>query len=199
MSTSTSWWSVVLADHRALQAMRARYDDRYPDPEGDGSLSSGPVAVLKDLATNVGFQQLVVFRAAQVFHRRGLSPIAMLLSRAIRHVYGAEMHWAAAVEPGIVIVHGNGLVVSRAASVGPRCQLSQNVTLGLSSGSGDRPGGAPHLVADVHVSPGAVLLGPIEVGPNCKVGPNAVVMSDVAPDTVVLAPDPVIRPRRARG
>lgn len=194
MSDPVSLWATVQADHGEMQRLREKYDDRY-EP---GTARSGGVDIVKDLVTNVGFQQLAVFRLAQACHRRRLTPLAMLISRLIRHLYSAEMHYEAAVEPGIVLVHGNGLVISRAAAVGPRCQLSQNVTLGLSSGNGDRPGGAPRLHADVNVGPGAVLVGPIEVGPSAKVAPNAVVMSDVPSDTVVLPPEPTLRPRGGR-
>ena len=37
-----------------------------------------------------------------------------LVSRLIRHAYGAEIHWKAGLEPGISIVHGTGVVVGRA-------------------------------------------------------------------------------------
>ena len=111
------------------------------------------------------------------------------------------MHWEAAIEPGVVIVHGNGLVVSRAAAVGPNCILSQHVTLGISVGADGQPAGAPRLGSNVFVGPGAALIGPIEVGANSKVAPNAVVMSDVPADSVVRPADAVVqqRPKRAAG
>ncbi len=189
-----SLWATLQADHRALNNTRERYDDRFDV----GEAPSGAKDLIKDLITNVGYQQLAVFRLAQALHRRRITPGAMLVSRLIRHLYGAEMHWEARVDPGIVIVHGNGLVVSRAAAVGPRCHLSQHVTLGLSSGGPGQEGGAPRLHADVHVGPGAVLVGPIEVGPNSKVAPNAVVLADIPPDTVVLPPESTTRSRPAR-
>ena len=59
-------------------------------------------------------------------------PLApQVASRVIRHLYGSDIHWEAELEPGIVIVHGMGLAVSRAARVRRGAILFQHVTLGL--------------------------------------------------------------------
>jgi serine O-acetyltransferase len=182
---------VLRADHEQLQATRLRYDTRFDD-ELPGTTWKGIVA---DLLSNVGFQQLFVFRLASAASRRGLTPIAMMCSRLIRHVYGAEMHWEASIEPGIVIVHGNGLVISRSAHVSRRCILSQHVTLGISTGRVGEPSGAPRLLENVHVAPGAVLVGPITVGPDSKIAPNAVVLESI-PAHSIAGPAPlVVAPR----
>ena len=188
----TSFAATVLADHRQLQASRAKYDDRYRSDESD----SGLAAIISDLATHIGFQQLTVFRLAAALHRCRLTPVAMVVSRIIRHVYGAEMHYAADVAPGILLVHGNGLVVSREAKIDAGCVLSQHVTLGISSGPNRTAGGAPHLHHDVHVAPGAVLLGPISIGARSKIAANAVVMESV-PEGFVVEPAPVVVTKRA--
>ncbi len=172
----------LVADHRQLQRSRVKYDDRFQGTDVDSSIRS----MATDLVTHIGFQQLAAFRCASALHRRGITPLAMLASRLIRHLYGAEMHYAATIAPGILIVHGNGLVVSREARVDAGCVLSQHVTLGISSGA-DRTSGAPHLHHDVHVAPGAVLVGPITVGARSKIAANSVVMDSV-PAGVVVAP-----------
>lgn len=183
--------STVLADHRQLQISRARYDDRY-----DAQVMPSRIAgVLGDLVTHIGFQQLAVFRLASTLHRRGHLISAMMICRLIRHLYGAEMHWGASIEPGILLVHGNGLVISRSAHVSAGCVLSQNVTLGLSGGGADN-GGAPTLLENVHVGPGAVLLGPIVIGPDSKIAANVVVLESV-PERVVVTPATISTSPRA--
>lgn len=180
-------------DHAALCRSRHKYDSRYA---GQGGADTGWTAVVRDLITHVGFQQLTVFRLAQALHRRRLTPLAMVVSRSIRHLYGAEMHWAADVQPGVVLVHGTGLVISREATVGPGAVLSQHVTLGISRDRATGRSGAPTLEADVHVAPGAVLLGPIVVGEGTKVGANAVLDTSVAPFSLVQPVAAVITERR---
>jgi serine O-acetyltransferase len=190
---ASSFRLTVRADHAQLQATRQRYDSRF----GSGVPPTTWRAIVADLVSNVGFQQLFMFRLASAAHRRRLTPIAMMYSRLIRHLYGAEMHWAASIEPGVVIVHGNGLVISRSAHVSRRCILSQNVTLGISTGGAGQPSGAPRLLENVHVAPGAVLVGPITVGPDTKIAPNAVVLESV-PAHCVVAAAPIVVTARPR-
>ena len=152
-----------------------------------------PSRLLADLITNIGFQQLAIFRCASALHRRGFTPAAMVLIRLLRHLYAAELNWATDIAPGIALVHGNGLVISREARIDPGWVLSQNVTIGVSRGP--LVVSEPLLEADVHIGPGAVLIGPIVVGPRSKIAANCVVMTDLAPGTVVTPSPPVVRQR----
>lgn len=177
--------AAVRADHEALSASQRKYDLR------DGA---GATPLVISLVTNVGFQQLAAFRVAQALHRRGLTPLAMIVSRLIRHLYGAEMHWATNVAPGIVLVHGNGIVLSREATVGSGVVISQHVTLGISTGP-NRTSGAPTIKDGVHLGPGSVLVGPITIGENCKVAANSAVSSDIPPWSIVMSSPVDIRSR----
>ena len=69
---------------------------------------------------------------------------------------------------------GNGIVLSHAARVDSGCILFHNVTLGEGIDPETREVGAPHLEEDVHVGPGATLLGPITVGAGTKIQAGAV-------------------------
>jgi|GEM_PF-6461658 len=163
----------VRADLDALLRSQELYNDASSSPQ-----------VWKTLLTNIGFQQLAVYRLASWCAGHRLVPIAMVIGRLMRHLYDADMHYASDIEPGVVVVHGNGLVISRTSSVGAGCILSQQVTLGVSRIRG-RPDGSPRLDHDVHVGPGAVLVGPITVGAHTKVAPNVFVSGDVEPWTVI--------------
>lgn len=80
----------------------------------------------------------------------------------------------AELSPGIALVHGNGLVISHAATVKSGCILFHNVTLGEGMDPETRERGAPTLEEGVHVGPGATLLGPITVGAGTKIMAGAV-------------------------
>ncbi|MGR3783499.1 MAG: serine O-acetyltransferase [Albimonas sp.] len=91
---------------------------------------------------------------------------------------------------GLLLPHATGIVVHPATVLGPNCLLMQNVTLGNNYG---RPG-TPRLGGHVDVGPGAVILGPVEIGDHALIGANAVVLKDVPPRAVVAgAPARVIR------
>jgi serine O-acetyltransferase len=121
--------------------------------------------------------------------------LPQVLSRLIRHAYGAEIHWRADISPGVFVVHGTGLVVSHAARVGPGCILFQHVTLGEGIHPETRQVGAPRLGLDVHVGPGATLLGPIEIGDRTKIMAGAVVTRSVPADSLVRSAEPLVIPR----
>ncbi len=187
MSALRKFASAVVADFRAMESARARY-------HGEGqSLAALP----KALVTRIGFQMTTAIRAMHALRDAHLPLGAQVASRLIRHAYGAEIHWDATIAPGISLVHGNGIVVSHAAKIGEGCILFHNVTLGESFDPETKTKGAPTLGKDVHVGPGAVLLGPIVVGDGAKIMAGAVVTRSVPAGSVARAAPVDIVPRRS--
>jgi serine O-acetyltransferase len=175
----------VREDH----AMLRHYDEKYRSGvERGGSLA-------RDLVTRVGFQMLVACRAMRFCADASIPLAPQVASRLIRHVYGSDIHWEAILEPGIVVVHGMGLAVSRAARVSHGAILFQNVTLGMGVDPESRRSGAPLLERDVHVGAGSTLVGPITVGARSKVTSNCFVRASIQPDSLVEAPLPTVSPR----
>ncbi len=168
--------AAIREDHTQLQRVRRKYHN-----DSGGRL--GPALVQK-----VGLQMLASYRVMRCLDELRVPVAPMVISRLIRHVYGAEIHWRARLAPGVSIVHGTGLVISHAADVGPGCILFQGVTLGESVDPVTGAIGAPRLEADVHIGPGASLLGPIVVGAESKVGAGAVLMRSVPARSLVMPP-----------
>jgi serine acetyltransferase/GT2 family glycosyltransferase len=169
----------IREDHATLR----RYDAKY----GDRGISKSDLP--KDAVVRIGFQIMVAVRLMHFFRDAGALPGAMVVSRLIRHLYGADIHWEADIAPGVQIVHGMGLAISGKARIGRDVILFQNVTLGESGN------GAPTIGRSVHIGPGATLLGPIEVGENTKVMAGCIVTESVPADSLVVAPPPDVRPR----
>lgn len=96
---------------------------------------------------------------------------------------GIQINDGATIGPGLYIGHLGCLIVSGGAVIGRDCNLSQGVTIGISSKQGKR--GIPVLGDRVYVGPGAKVLGPITVGSDSAIGANAVVVSDVPPGVTV--------------
>jgi serine acetyltransferase/GT2 family glycosyltransferase len=178
----------MVADLRADHAAMRRGDAKYGAVERRGSL-------LGDAVTRVGFQMMIAYRMMRWLRGTGLRTLARIASRLIRHLYGAELHWDAELAPGVVIVHGTGLVLSQASRVGSGCVLFHGVTLGWSIHPETRAVGAPVLEADVHVGPGATLLGPITIGRGTKISAASVLMQSVPAQSIVQAPAPHVRIR----
>jgi serine O-acetyltransferase len=115
------------------------------------------------------------------------SPLAFLVRKTavIRHMFwsvisGCEIPLNARIGGGLVMPHPNGIVINTDVVVGPNCLIFQQVTLG-SNGRG-----VPVLGGHVDVGAGAKVIGPVRVGNHAVIGANAVVTSDVDPDTTVV-------------
>ena len=78
--------------------------------------------------------------------------------------------------------HGlNGIIVSKDAIIGERCQLYHQVTIGGGNG------GSPVIGDDVLIGAGAKIIGAVHIGNHVKIGAGCIVAIDV-PDyaTVVM-------------
>lgn len=180
--------AAVKEDH----AMLRHYDEKYA-PERVATDRTARLG--RDFVTRIGFQMLVAYRAMRFCVDADVPLAPQILSRTIRHLYGSDIHWEARFEPGIVLVHGMGLAVSRAARVERGAILFQNVTLGMSMDPTTRIAGAPTVGADVHVGAGATIVGPVTLGARSKITANCFLRTSVPPDSIVEAPAPVVSVR----
>ena len=176
----------IEADHTTLHATDARYRPNTPKR-----------SVVGDAVQRIGLQILIAYRVMRLCRQLRFGLLARVISRLMRHLYSTDIHWDAELAPGIVIVHGIGLVISHAARVERGCVLFQHVTLGESIHAESRMIGSPTLESNVHVAPGAVLIGPIVIGRDSKIAANAVVSQSVPPRSVVESAGMVVRSRDA--
>lgn len=129
------------------------------------------------VTTYPGFHAIVFHRVAHRLWRGGFKWLARWLSHWGRWLTGIEIHPGATIGRRVFIDHGMGVVIGETAEVGDDCTLYHGVTLGGTSwNKGKRH---PTLMNGVVVGAGAKILGPITLGPNCRVGSNAVVVKDV--------------------
>jgi serine O-acetyltransferase len=177
--------AAVRADHAAMRAHDARYAG--PDARGGG--------LVRDMVVRIGFQMLVGYRVMRLLAALGIPLAPQIVSRLIRHLYGADIHWDADLAPGVTLVHGIGLCINGSARVGAGAILFQNVTLGLSIHPETRAIGAPELGRDVHVGPGATLVGPISIGAGSKIAAGCLVTFSIPAGSLVQAEPPDVRSR----
>ncbi len=180
------------ADVREDQAVMRGYEERYGHPTPSSS------RLTADLVQKIGLQTLAAYRLMAALRDGGNLIGAKVMSRLIRHAYGADIHWEARFEPGVMIVHGMGMAISHAARVERGATLYHGVTLGMGTDPATGRTGAPRIGRNVAVGPGATLIGPITIGEGTKIMPGAVLTESVPPGSVVVVPSPTARPR-ARG
>ncbi len=175
----------VKCDFELMREGRAKY-------LGD-SVAAG--ALPAEAVKRIGLQMMVAIRTMHLFRDAGFAPGAQAASRLIRYVYAAEIHWQSRWEPGINIVHGNGLVVGSGAEIKTGCVLLHNVTLGDAYDQSTGRIGGPTLGANVHVGPNSTLLGPINVGDNTKIMAGSTLAQSVPAGSLV-RPAAVVVTRR---
>jgi serine O-acetyltransferase len=106
---------------------------------------------------------------------------------------GVALPPSAEVGGGLRLGRVGGIRIAPETYIGRDCDLAEGVTIASS-------GGAPWIGDRVQIGPGARLIGPIRVGNDAAIGPNAVVETDV-PDgaTVAGIPAQVVAGSGSRG
>lgn len=141
-----------------------------------------------------GLHALILHRIGHVLWNHHLKLFARMLSHFSRWVTGIEIHPGATIGKRFFIDHGMGVVVGETTVIGDDVMLYQGVTLGGTSWSkGKRH---PTLENNVVIGAGAIVLGPVTIGHDSRIGSSSVVINDVPPlSTVVGIPGKVVHRR----
>ncbi len=112
--------------------------------------------------------------------------IARFVADISRTLTGIEIHPGAKLGKRLVIDHGVGCVIGETAEIGDDCIIFHGVTLG--GLKFDPIKRHPTVGNRVLIGAGAKVLGPIKIGDGARIGANAVVMKEVQPDGIIVAP-----------
>ncbi|MBQ9097460.1 MAG: serine O-acetyltransferase [Clostridia bacterium] len=128
-----------------------------------------------------GLHAVMWHRPAHWLYKHKRYFLARMISQCTKFWTGIEIHPGAKIGKGVFIDHGSGVVIGETAEVGDNCTIYQNATLG---GTGKDVGKRhPTIGRNVMIGAGAKILGPFTVGDNSKIAANAVVLSEVPPNT----------------
>jgi serine O-acetyltransferase len=158
---------------------------RYIECLCRGHASRGKALVV--VLTNRGFHSILLYRLAHAMWKWRVPVLPMIFSRMAQHLFAVDISYKARLGPGIVIVHGFGVVIGSDVEIDGDCCIFHGVTLGDRGSewvNSDRVDGHPRIGREVMFGAGAKVLGPIRIGDNCVIGANAVVLSDLPPDSV---------------
>ncbi len=139
-----------------------------------------------------GFKAVRSHRRAHWLYSRKFYFLARYISERCKRRTGIEIHPAAKIGSGLFIDHGTGVVIGETTVIGDNCTIYQGVTLG---GTGkDKGKRHPTIGNNVTIGSGAKVLGPFTVGDNSKIAANAVVLSQVPPNsTCVGVPGRIVK------
>jgi serine O-acetyltransferase len=131
-----------------------------------------------------GLHAVIYHRIAHFFYNRKFYFIARFVSQTSRFLTGIAIHPGAKIGKGLFIDHGSGVIIGETTEIGDYCTLYQGVTLG---GTGKHKGKRhPTLGNNVLVGSGAKILGPFTVGDHAKIAANAVVLTEIPPNSTAV-------------
>lgn len=122
------------------------------------------------------------YKAERFLYLHHIPILPMIIKGLIRILWGVILYQADIGEGTILGYQGLGIVIHKRCVIGRNCHISQNVTLGGTSGLYD----VPVLGDNVQVGAGANIIGPIHVGNNVIIGAGAVVIRDLPDDCVAV-------------
>ena len=140
---------------------------------------------------NDAFFCLLLYRVRVRLYVHGVPILPTILHRLCVILGQVDVGTHVLIEPGVYIPHGK-VVIDGIARIGRGTMITPWVTLGLTTTIE-----GPSIGRDVLIGTGAKILGPLAIGERARIAANAVVLSDVPPDTTVAgAPAKVVRDRR---
>ena len=134
---------------------------------------------------------LLLFRVRKIVLAARIPLLNRLLRMCQMMFGGVELGNEVTLGSGVYFIHSLGTVVGGDAKVGDRVRFMGCNTVGTASDNG-----YPVIEDDVEVGCGARVLGPVRIGARAVIGANAVVLSDVPPDSIAVGIPARIIPRK---
>jgi serine O-acetyltransferase len=141
-----------------------------------------------------GPKALFFHRCAHWFYHNHFYFLARAIAEFSRWLTGIEIHPGARIGRRLVIDHGMGVVIGETSEIGDDCIIFHGVTLG--GLKFDPVKRHPTVGNKVLIGTGAKVLGPILLGEGCRIGANSVVVKEVAPGVVIVAPSSSVLERK---
>jgi serine O-acetyltransferase len=139
----------------------------------------GTKAMLQALFSD-GTAAVILYRLMQASRHAGLSSAEMLFNKLNTFFGQCIIGRGAEFGPGLVLIHSQGVVINGAVTAGRNLRIEHQVTIGAEKGK------SPSLGHDIFIGCGAKIVGPVIVGDGARIGANAVVVHDVAPQSTVV-------------
>jgi serine O-acetyltransferase len=142
-----------------------------------------------------GLHALWWHRVAHFFYRHGCYFTARLISQVNRFFTQIEIHPGATIGRRFFIDHGAGVVIGETSEIGDDVLMYQGVVLGGTTLAKKKR--HPTICNRVVIGSRAIILGPITIGQEARVGSGSVVIKSVPPGaTVVGVPGRIVEEQR---
>lgn len=109
--------------------------------------------------------------------------ISFVIEYILRIIYSVDISLKAKIGPGLVISHGQNIVIGADVKIGNNCRIFNGVTLGNKDLTASSCGNQPIVKDFVIICTGAKILGSVVIHDNCIIGANAVVTKNCRPNS----------------
>jgi putative colanic acid biosynthesis acetyltransferase WcaB len=145
---------------------------------------------------NKNYKSLVVlffFRIASFFQLSNKNLVVFVLGIPFLIFYRINVEWILGIEipagckigGGIIVDHGQALVINRNVIIGKNCRLRNSTTIGIKMGK-DGNYNSPIIGDNVDIGANVIIIGEILVGNNVIIGAGSVVTKDIPNNSVVV-------------
>ncbi len=125
-----------------------------------------------------------LIRMAQFFNSRRPSFICRHYTNKLVRRYGIFINASTKIGKGLFIPHPTGIVIGKACSLGDRCSIFQQVTIGGGNMGDSIKANQPNIGDDCIFFAGSKILGSIKVENGTVVGANSVLKQDTVKNGV---------------
>jgi serine O-acetyltransferase len=127
---------------------------------------------------------IFIYQFAYRLHQYKIPVLPELINKVfVRLLFGSQIQMGAKIGKNVNLGNGSlGIVIHRHAVLEDNVIVAPNVTI---AGTNKKKG-APSIGENSLIATGARILGPIRIGKNCVIGANAVVISDIPDNSLVV-------------
>jgi putative colanic acid biosynthesis acetyltransferase WcaB len=112
-------------------------------------------------------------------------PVLILYRIIVEWFLCIELPFKTTVGKGLIIQHGQALVVNDRAVIGKNCVLRNGCTIGIKKDVFGNKSKAPVLGNNVDLGANVVIIGPVEIGDNVIIGAGSVIVKNVQSHCVI--------------
>lgn len=137
---------------------------------------------------------LFMFRLAQLANRNLFTAILLSLYLGFYHIMvewflGIELPRKTQVGKGLIIYHGQALVINQAVKIGENCVLRNSTTIGHKVLKNGTLSACPIIGDRVDIGANVCIIGDIKIGNDVIIGAGCVVVKDI-PDNCTIVGNP---------
>ncbi len=134
---------------------------------------------------------LLMFRIAAIGSKNKylflfLLPYLIFYRITIEWILGIELPYKTKIGKGLVIHHGQALIINDSVQIGNNCILRHCTTIGNKQIGIDQFSPSPIIGNNVDIGSNVCIIGPIKIGDNVKIGAGSVIVKDIPSNSIVV-------------